>query len=353
MLTKFKDSNDMNTIASDAIHSYIKDGYRIDAKESVIDREKDKDCIFKAVLKKDVDGIECKAVITLSETGKDDSNQAYTYHKVESVGDTKWSKESRTYSCFTDKAKLNSAVKNHVMDNLCKTPRMWWDRADDNFYDYYHDTIRNIFKDFGLRCDWFGDNEDTDNKAKDDSDDWSARHRKFRKRLKFISDPDTHNSRWVFLDDNDKSASSDDKKTSTDNKSDTNKKDTTYECKCPSAYQRLDDYIKPQKEDDKDDGVKIKFTTPDGKEVEAVDLHDKEVKAEPAKDNHIEGDGTVHIKVNKDDSVDDVYKKITDKRKDGLKEAFDAKARKDWLASKDDPDEEDDLLKLVRLIFGR
>ena len=32
MLTKFNDSNDMNTVASDAIHSYIKDGYRIDAK---------------------------------------------------------------------------------------------------------------------------------------------------------------------------------------------------------------------------------------------------------------------------------------------------------------------------------
>lgn len=52
MLTKFHDSNDMNTIASDAIRSYIEDGYRIDAKESVVDREKDKDCTLKAVLKK-------------------------------------------------------------------------------------------------------------------------------------------------------------------------------------------------------------------------------------------------------------------------------------------------------------
>ena len=46
MLTKFNDSNDMNTTASEAINSYLKDGYRIDTKESVIDREKDKDCTF-------------------------------------------------------------------------------------------------------------------------------------------------------------------------------------------------------------------------------------------------------------------------------------------------------------------
>jgi hypothetical protein len=343
MLTKFNDSNDMNAYASDAIHSYLKDGYRIDAKESVIDHDKDKNCTFKAVLKKDVDGIECKTVITLSETGKDDSNKTCTYHKVETVGDTQWSEETRTFSFSTDKTKLNSAVKNHVLDNICRTPRMWWNHADDDFIDYYHDTVRNIFKDFGLHCDWFGDGEDTDNKTKDDDNDWSARHRKFRKCLKLISDPDTHDFRWIFLDD---------KKTSTDDESNADKKDAKWKCKCPSAYQKLDDYVKLNT-DNKDNDAKIKFTAPDGKEVEAVDLHDKEVKAEPAKDSHIEGDGTVHVKVNKDDSVDDVYKKITDKQKDGLKEACDAKARKDWLASKDDPDEEEDLLKLVRLIFGR
>lgn len=158
MLIKFNDStNDMNTVASDAIHSYIKDGYRIDAKESVIDSDKDKDCVFKAVLKKDVDGIECKTIITLSETGKDDSNKTCIYHKVEIVGDMKWSEETRTHSCSTDKTKLNSAVKDHVLDNLRRTPRMWWNNADDDFYDYYHDTVRKIFKDFDLHCDWFGD----------------------------------------------------------------------------------------------------------------------------------------------------------------------------------------------------
>ena len=61
MLTKF---NDMYSIISDVIQSYIKDGYKIDVKESVIDHEEDKDCIFKSVLKIDVDGIECKTIIS-------------------------------------------------------------------------------------------------------------------------------------------------------------------------------------------------------------------------------------------------------------------------------------------------
>ena len=97
MLTKFSDSNEMNTLASNEINSYIKDGYHIDAKESVIDRDKDKDCTFKAVLKKDVDGIECKTVITLTDNG-DDKNKSCMYHKVDTVGDTRWSEETRTYS---------------------------------------------------------------------------------------------------------------------------------------------------------------------------------------------------------------------------------------------------------------
>ena len=108
MLTKF---NDMDVIASDAIYSCIKDGYKIDVKESIIDYEKDKDCVFKAVLKKDVDGIECKTIITLSDNG-DDKNSYCTYHKVETVGDTKWSEETRTFSSCVDKTKLNSVVNN-------------------------------------------------------------------------------------------------------------------------------------------------------------------------------------------------------------------------------------------------
>ena len=106
MLTKF---NDMNSVASEAIHSCIRDGYHIDAKESVIDREKDKDCVFKAVLKKDANGIECKTVITLSDNG-DDRNKYCTYHKVETVGDTKWSEETHTYSSINTPSKLNDYI---------------------------------------------------------------------------------------------------------------------------------------------------------------------------------------------------------------------------------------------------
>lgn len=274
MLTKFNDSNDMNTLASDAIHSYIKDGYRVDAKESVIDREKDKDCAFKAVLKKDIDGIECKTVITITDNG-DDKNKSCTYYKVETVGDTKWSEETRTFSSSTDKAKLNSAVKNHVMDNLCKTPRMWWDHTDDDFIDYYHDTVRKIFKDFGLHCDWFGD--------------------EFSDRKKRLDD--------VAKDTND------DKKMSADGKQNADKKDTRWECKCPSAFTRLDDYIKLNNEDE-----------------------------------------SAHIKVNADDSEDDIYNKIVDRKKN-LKEAFKAKARADKQEENDD-ELEDSLIKVVRYIFG-
>lgn len=106
MLTKF---NDMNEVVSDAIHSCIKDGYKIDAKESVIDHEEDNDCVFKAVLKKDVDGIECKTVITLNDN-EDDKSKYCTYHKVETVGDTKWSEETHTYSSINTSNKLNDYI---------------------------------------------------------------------------------------------------------------------------------------------------------------------------------------------------------------------------------------------------
>ena len=290
MLTKFNDSNDMNTIASDAIHSYIKDGYRIDAKESVIDRDKDKDCTFKAVLKKDVDGIECKSVITLTDNGED-KNKSCTYHKVETVGDTKWSEETRTFSSSTDKTKLNSAVKNHVLDNICRTPRMWWSHADDDFYNYYHDTVRNIFKDFGLHCDWFGD-------------EFSDRQKRLADIIKVPND---------------------DKKTSTDNESNADKKDTKWKCKCPSAYQRLDDYIKLN-----------------------TDNKDKDKSTSDEKE---------HIKIDAKDSEADIYNKIVNRKKN-LEDACNAKARNDAKEDnlpKQDPDDdiEDSLVKLVRYIFGR
>ena len=204
MLTKFNSSNDMNSIASDAISSYINDGYRIDAKESVIDRNKDKDCTFKAVLKKDVDGIELKTTITISDNG-DDKNKSCTYHKVETAGDLKWSEETRTFSHSTDYIKLNSTENNSNIDDTNKTSHTLFDHEDE-FNDYYHDTARRIFKDFRLFNDEFID------------------------RRKHISDVN--------------------KTTSSDNKQSTND-ESSKDTKCKSAYQRLDDYIK-HITDDKD-----------------------------------------------------------------------------------------------------
>ena len=229
MLTKFNSSNDMNSIASDAISSYINDGYRIDAKESVIDRNKDKDCTFKAVLKKDVDGIELKTTITISDNG-DDKNKSCTYHKVETAGDLKWSEETRTFSHSTDQIKLNSTENNSNIDDTNKTPHTLFDHEDE-FNDYYHDTVRSIFKDFRLFNDEFIDNLD-----------------EFIDRRKHVSDINK--------------TTSGDKKQSTNDESN---KDT----KCKSAYQRLDDYIK-HITDDKD-----KLSS-DEKEHIKVDAKDSE-----------------------------------------------------------------------------
>lgn len=223
MLTKFNSSNDMNAIASDAISSYINDGYRIDAKESVIDRDKDKDCTFKAVLKKDVDGIELKTTITITDNG-DDKNKSCTYHKVETAGDLKWSEETRTFSHSTDQIKLNSTENNStICDNNNKMSHTLFDHEDD-FTDYYRDAVRRIFKDFSLFDDEFSDR---------------------RKRISDIN----------------KTTSSDKKQSTNDESS----KDT----KCKSAHQRLDDYIK-HITDDKD-----KLSS-DEKEHIKVDAKDSE-----------------------------------------------------------------------------
>lgn len=222
MLTKFNSSNDMNAIASDAISSYINDGYRIDAKESVIDRDKDKDCTFKAVLKKDVDGIELKTTITITDNG-DDKNKSCTYHKVETACDLKWSEETRTFSHSTDQIKLNSTVNNNDIDDTNKTSHVLFDHEDD-FTDYYHDTVRRIFKDFSL----FDD--------------------EFNGRRKRISDIN---------------------KTTSGNKKQPTNDESSKDTKCKSAYQRLDDYIK-HITDDKD-----KLSS-DEKEHIKVDAKDSE-----------------------------------------------------------------------------
>lgn len=98
MFNNFNGQDDMNSIASDAIHSYIKDGYRIDAAESIVDSDIDKGCTFKAVLKKDENDIEYIATIKLF----DDKNKSQVSHKVEiTVSATK-----------TDKITTMSSSKN-------------------------------------------------------------------------------------------------------------------------------------------------------------------------------------------------------------------------------------------------
>ena len=98
MFNNFNDQDNMNNIASDAINSYIKDGYRIDAAESIVDSDIDKGCTFKAVLKKNENDIEYIAVIKLF----DDKNKSQVSHKVEiTVSATK-----------TDKITTESSSKN-------------------------------------------------------------------------------------------------------------------------------------------------------------------------------------------------------------------------------------------------
>ena len=259
MITKFNSSNDMNSIASDAINSYIADGYRIDAKESVIDRNKDKDCTFKAVLKKDVDGIELKTTITITDNG-DDKNKSCTYHKVETAGDLKWSEETRTFSYSTDQTKLNSQVKNNAVDDLRSTPNPRFDRVDD-LSDYYNDTVRRIFKDFSLFDDEFSDR---------------------RKRISDIN-----------------KTTSDDKKQLSNDESSKDKKRT----KCKSAYQRLDDYIKHITDD------KYK-TSSDEKEHIKVDAKDSESdiynKTVNRKKNLEDACNTKEDDLTKQDTSDDI-----------------------------------------------
>lgn len=258
-LTKFNSSNDMNVIASDTISSYINDGYRIDAKESVIDRNKDKDCTFKAVLKKDVDGIELKTTITITDNG-DDKNKSCTYHKVETAGDLKWSEETRTFSHSTDQIKLNSTVNNSNIDDTNKTSHTLFDHEDD-LSDYYHDTVRRIFKDFSLFDDEFSDR---------------------RKRIADINK--------TTVDDN---------KQSTNDESIKDKKDA----KCKSAYQRLDDYIKHITDDkanhssDEKEHIKV-----DAKDSES-DIYNKIVNR---KKNLDDACNTKEDDLTKQDTSDDI-----------------------------------------------
>lgn len=188
MLTKFNNSADINTMISDDINSYIKDGYRIDAKESMIDHEKDKNCTFKAVLKKDVDGIECKTVITSTDKNYDDNSKITTYHKVETVGDTKWSERIYTFKSSND------------------------------------NDVQNV-------------NSKSDNKA---NDKLNTDHCRRRKCLKLISDK--HGFKWRWLNDNNVQNVNN----KSDNKSDNNKlnKKENKESNCDKCKKVAENYTK-------------------------------------------------------------------------------------------------------------
>ena len=269
MLTKFNSSNGMNSIASDAISSYINDGYRIDAKESVIDRNKDKDCTFKAVLKKDVDGIELKTTITITDNG-DDKNKSCTYHKVETAGDLKWSEETRTFSHSTDQIKLNSTVNNNNIYDTNKTSHTLFDHEDD-FTDYYNDTVRSIFKDFRLFNDEFIDNL-----------------YEFIDRRKHISDIN--------------------KTTSGDKKQSTND-ESSEDTKCKSAYQRLDDYIKHITDDkDKLSSDEKEHIKVDAKDSE-YDIYNKIVNRKKNLEDACNTKANIDVKeedITKQDTSDDI-----------------------------------------------
>ena len=262
MLTKFNSSNDMNSIASDAISSYINDGYRIDAKESVIDRNKDKDCTFKAVLKKDVDGIELKTTITITDNG-DDKNKSCTYHKVETAGDLKLSEETRTFSHSTDQIKLNSTVNNNNIYDTNKTSHTLFDHEDD-FTDYYHDTVRRIFKDFSL----FDD--------------------EFNGRRKRISDIN---------------------KTTSSNKKQPTNDESSKDTNCKSAYQRLDDYIKHITDDkDKHSSDEKEHIKVDAKDSES-DIYNKIVNRKKNLEGACNTKANVDAKeegIQKQDTSDDI-----------------------------------------------
>ena len=119
MFTLKSSTSDINAFTSDEIGHYIKEGYHIDAKESMIDKDSDKDCTFKAVLKRDENGIECKVVIKVNDNG-DDKNKSFTYHKVETVGDTKWSEERRSFSSYTHSHKEGNPTRFEHIDDIIK-----------------------------------------------------------------------------------------------------------------------------------------------------------------------------------------------------------------------------------------
>ena len=191
MMTKY-DANKVNSDIADTVHKYIADGYRIDCKDSII-TDDDKGCTFKAVLTKDVDGIECKVKVTLSETG-DESNKTYTYHKVDTVGDIRWSEETRSYSSSTN---TKNSVDNKIASTFVKSSVSGPRKEDPTKYTCKCPSAFNCLDDV-IKVPKKDDNADADKKPdykygvwglKDRVDDWfNTKHD--RNLLSLISDLD-------------------------------------------------------------------------------------------------------------------------------------------------------------------
>lgn len=90
-----RNDSDIYEMISNVIRDYLNGGFKIDAKESLINSETDKHCTFKAVLK-DTKDTRNKIIITLEDKSSGD-NKEYTYRKVEMVNNIKYNEETRTF----------------------------------------------------------------------------------------------------------------------------------------------------------------------------------------------------------------------------------------------------------------
>lgn len=132
---------DLNDKVADVIHSYIEDGYKINCKESIIDPLKDKDCTFKAVLTKDVDGIECKTVIkTLAN--QDKSNVATKFHKVDYVGSDIFNEEIRSFNSSYKEENIKEPVFNSVQKSINNSLDL---HKDEQLNNYLNNIKKHIY----------------------------------------------------------------------------------------------------------------------------------------------------------------------------------------------------------------
>lgn len=141
MLTKY---TDINSEISNIVQHYISDRYAINYKESKPTKQDLTDgCTYKQVLTRDVDGIECKAIIRLYETTEDNDTKNNTLLTiVDFVGDTKWSEETHW---FTIDSKYQSEVNTNSKTYKCSTPSAYSNAVDCETEDDLAKLVRLIF----------------------------------------------------------------------------------------------------------------------------------------------------------------------------------------------------------------